>query len=115
MRTIHGPEAIMATREPSVELFYDPAELAPGAPRLHVLRNGDTWELQDEEGAILSTHPTQNDAIEAARRRSEVRFSEILVRGSTGRIEWQFDQNPEMLRVTDWFRERRRHHEEAAD
>jgi hypothetical protein len=105
----------MATREPPVELFYDPQDLDPTAPRLYVWRNGATWELQNETGDVLSTHPTQTDAIDAARRRSEARFSEILVRGSSGRMEWQLDQDPELLRISDWFRERRRQHQEAAD
>ena len=106
----------MATREPPVELFYDPADLDPKAPRLYVWRNGNTWELQDEAGAVLSTHPTQDDAIDAALERSRVCFSEILVRGSTGRMEWLVDQNPELLRIIDSLQRRwERNQAEAAD
>jgi hypothetical protein len=83
----------MATREPPVELFYDPADLDPNAPRLRVVRNGVGWELRDEAGVLLSTHPTQADAIDAALERSAVRFSEILVRGSTGATEWVVGQD----------------------
>ena len=102
-------------REPPEERFYDPADLDPDAPRLYVLRNGDAWELQDEAGDVLSTHPTQRDALDAARCRSARCFSEILVRGSTGRVEWQLDQDPELRRILDGLRARRMRYAEAAD
>ncbi len=105
----------MATCEFPVERFYDPADLDPDAPRLFVRRRGNGWELVDEEGTLLSTHPTQRAAIDAARARSELRFSEILVRGSTGRMEWQLEQDPELRRILDALRRRRERHEEAAD
>lgn len=89
----------MATREPPVELFYDPQELTPGAPRLRIMRNGEGWELLDDEGMLVSRHPTQADAIDAALELSKVRFSEILVRGSTGRAEWVVNQNPRWLKL----------------
>lgn len=84
----------MATREPPVELFYDPEDLDPQAPRLRVSRNGEGWELRDDDEVLLSKHPSQRDAIDAALERSSVRFSEILVRGSTGRAEWLVGQDP---------------------
>jgi hypothetical protein len=91
----------MATREPPVELFYDPADLDPTAPRLRVMRNGVGWELWDADGGVLlGRHPSQADAIEAALERSKVRFSEILVRGSNGRLEWLADQEPASMRLT---------------
>lgn len=82
----------MATHEPSVERLYDPEELRPGAPRLYVWRNDNDWQLLDEEGTVLSIHPSQADAIDAALVRSRVRYTEILVRGSTGRVEWLVHQ-----------------------
>jgi hypothetical protein len=85
---------MMATREAPVERLYLPEDLAPGAPRLHVMRNGAGWELRDDAGLVLSKHPTQGDAVDAALERSRVRFSEILVRGSTGRVEWLVGQDP---------------------
>lgn len=97
----------MATREPPVEFFYDPADLHPAAPRLYVWRNGATWELQDEDGAVLSMHPTQRDALERAHERSAVRFCEILARGSTGRFEWRIDQSPAMRDATEYWRKER--------
>ena len=114
MRTTHVPGAIMATRGPPVELFYDPAELDPHAPRLYVRRNGSGWELRDDSGELLGTHPTQDKAVDAALRRSRARFSEILVRGSTGRAEWVVSQNAEWLKLTraiDRDLARRRHGE----
>jgi hypothetical protein len=81
----------MATREPPVELFYDPDDLHPTAPRLRVTRNSVGWELRDEGGVLLGTHPTQDDAIDAGLERSRLRFSEILARGSNGRIEWRIE------------------------
>lgn len=90
----------MATREPPVELFYSPDDLDPEAPRLRVKRNGEGWELRSDEGSLLSKHPSQEGAIDAALVRSRVRFSEILVRGSTGRAEWAVNQKPELLKLT---------------
>lgn len=107
----------MATHEPIVELFYDPAELTPGAPRLYVRRNGTAWRLLDENGDLLSTHPSQAHAIHAARRRSKKRFSEILFRGATDAAEWRLDQDPEIAPIMDRLRGRhlRRGGGEAAD
>jgi hypothetical protein len=92
-RMIHPGEDTMATHAPPVERFYDPADLDPSAPRLRVMRNGAGWELQDDGGMLLSAHPSQGDAIDAALERSKVRFSEILVRNSTGRTEWRVAQD----------------------
>jgi hypothetical protein len=83
----------MAKREPAVELFYDPEELDADAPRLRVTRNGEGWELRGDDGMLLSKHPSQSNAIDAALERSKLRFSEILVRGSTGRAEWVVGQD----------------------
>jgi hypothetical protein len=84
----------MATREPPVERLYLPEDLDPGAPCLHVMRNGSGWEVRDDDGSLLSKHPSQGDAVDAALERSKVRFNEILVRGSTGRVEWLVGQDP---------------------
>lgn len=97
----------MATREPPVELFYDPQELTPGAPRLYVRRNGTSWRLLDENGTLLSAHSSQSEAIGAARRLSKKRFAEILVRGSTDDLEWRLDQDPEIAEIMDRLREKR--------
>jgi hypothetical protein len=90
----------MTTRKPSVERYYDPADLDPAAPRLHVRKNGVGWELRDAEGELLTAHSTQDDAIDAALALSKQRFSEILVRGSTGRAEWVVNQDPKWLKLT---------------
>lgn len=93
----------MGTREPSVELFYDPADLDPAAPRLHVRKNGSAWELRDD-GGLLSAHATQSEAVNAALACSKRRFSEILVRGSTGRAEWVMKQDPRWLALANGWR-----------
>jgi hypothetical protein len=90
-------EAIMATRKPSIELYYDPEDLAPGAPRLRIAKKRGTWELRDEDGVLLSGHPRLPDAIDAALERSEVCFSEILVMAGSGRFEWSVQHNPDWL------------------
>jgi hypothetical protein len=87
----------MATREPPVELYYDPADLDPEAPRLYIGKNGSGWELRDEEGALLSAHAILPEALDAAGERSKVRFSEIIVRGASSSIEWSVSRNPEMV------------------
>lgn len=87
----------MATREPPVELYYEPADLDPEAPRLYIGKNGSGWELRDDGGELLSGHAQLPDAIDAALERSKVRFSEILVRGASSSIEWSVSRNPEMV------------------
>lgn len=89
----------MATREPPVERYYDPADLDPDAPRLYISKNGSGWELRDEDGALLSAHAILPEALDAAGERSTVRFSEIIVRGATGRVEWFVQQNPECVEI----------------
>lgn len=89
----------MATREPPVELYYDPADLDPEAPRLYISKNGSGWELRDGEGALLSGHAILPEALDAAEARSNVRFSEVIVRGASGRVEWSVRQNPECVEI----------------
>lgn len=83
----------MATSEPPLQRLYHPDDPDPRAPRLHVARNGDGWELRDGDGALLGRHPTQRTAVDAALEQSRARFSEILVRGHTGEVEWLVDQD----------------------
>lgn len=115
MRTLYAREETMAMRQPPEERFYDPTDLNPDAPRLYVLRNGDAWELQDEYGDVLSTHPTQRDALDAAHDRSAIRFCEILVRGSNGRVEWCAEQSAAMRDAMEYWRQKRLAQREAAD
>jgi hypothetical protein len=84
----------MAERTPSVELYYDPAEPDPDAPRLHIRENGSRWELRDACGALLSGHAQLPEAIDAALERSSARFSEIIVHGAGGKVEWSVHQSP---------------------
>lgn len=106
----------MATRETPVERFYDPADLVPGAPRLYVRRNGTRWELRDDAGELLSTHATDELAIDAALERSRRSYCEILVRGASGRTEWLIDQDPELLRAVAFLSKRwEARQREAAD
>lgn len=86
----------MATREPSVELFYDPAELDPHAPRLHIRKDDGVWVLRDAAGSVLSSHAKLPDAIDAAEERSRMCFCEILVRGAVTPTEWSVRLNPAM-------------------
>ena len=89
----------MATREPPVELFYDPADLEPDAPRLRIGKRNGYWELRDEKEALLSCHASLPDALDAAVERSNVCFSEILVREATGRQEWSYHHNPDWMEL----------------
>ncbi|HST58568.1 MAG TPA: hypothetical protein VLK84_07770 [Longimicrobium sp.] len=86
----------MATREPPVEMFYDPAELDPDAPRLHIRKDDDVWVLRDADGAQLSSHAKLPEAIDAAEARSKEGFCEILVRGAVTPTEWSVRLNPAM-------------------
>ncbi|HLM66812.1 MAG TPA: hypothetical protein VK358_04750 [Longimicrobium sp.] len=89
----------MATRKPALELYYDPADLHPEAPRLHIRKHDGVWELRDADGALLSRSMLLPDVIDAALERSNVRFSEILVRGAVSPIEWSVHQNPECVEL----------------
>lgn len=89
----------MATREPSVELYYDPADLDPDAPRLHVRTEDGVWELRDADDALLCRSMLLPEVLDAALERSNVRFSEIIVQGAGGGIEWSVHQNPEYVEL----------------
>lgn len=91
----------MAKRKAPPEPLYAPEDLDPNAPRLYISRNGAGWELRSEERALLGVHESQSRAIDAAREISKVRFTEILVEGSTGRYIWQLDQDPEWLAIAE--------------
>lgn len=90
---------MMAKRKPAVELYYDPADLDPEAPRLHIGKHDGTWELRDGDGALLSSHAKLPEAINAAEERSRVCFCEILVRGAVTPIEWSVRLNPAMVEL----------------
>lgn len=105
----------MATRESPVELYYDPADLDPDAPRLHVRKHGDTWELSDADGTLLSSHAKLPEAIDAAEARSRVRFCEILVRGAVTPMEWSVTQNPDMVELARALNGQVQAEREAAD
>lgn len=95
----------MATREPPVELFYDLEELDPDAPRLRIAKDAGRWELRDDQGVLLSVHPLLPEAIDAALARSAACFSEILVRGAGGDMEWSVHHDPdfvELVRAVNW-------------
>jgi hypothetical protein len=92
-------EAIMAKREPAVELYYDAEELDPKAPRLRISKRAGVWELRDAQGALLSSHALLPEAIDAALQRSEVCFSEILVMAATGEFEWSVHHTPEFVEL----------------
>lgn len=89
----------MATREASVELFYDPADLDPEAPRLRIGKRDGRWEVRAGGGTLLSYHLTLPDAIDAAVERSNLCFSEILVREASGRQEWSVHHNQEWMEL----------------
>jgi hypothetical protein len=77
----------------------------PSARQLHVERNGKGWELRSDEGALLGTHPSVDDAIDAALEMSRAEFREILVRGSSGRrFVSAVNQNPRWLAAIEAFR-----------
>ena len=105
----------MATREPPIELYYDPADLDPDAPRLHVSKRGGVWELRDGGGTRLSSHAKLPAAIDAALERSNVRFSEIIVRGANGGIEWSVHHNPECVEIARALNQGDTAEREAAD
>ncbi len=99
LRLIIRSKRLMADREPRVKLYYDARELDPDAPRLRIGKRAGVWEMRDEEGALLSSHARLPDAIDAALKRSEMCFSEILVMATTGRFEWSVRHNPELVEI----------------
>jgi len=109
------PEAIMATRKPTLELFYDPAELDSAAPRLYVRKEAGVWNLYDGEGVLLGRHPRLPGALDAALERSERCFSEILVRTASGKHEWSVRHNPDWEWLARLLNETDAREREAAD
>lgn len=105
----------MATRKPSVELFYDPADLDPAAPRLYIRKDRGTWELRDPAGELLGGYAKLPEAIDAAEELSTSRFHEILVRGAVSPMEWAVSQNPEMVELARALNETVPLEREAAD
>lgn len=99
LRLIRTARWLIPGREPPVELYYDPEKLDPCAPRLRVSKEGGTWELRDGEGVLLSRHASLPEALDAALGRAKVCFSEIIVRGSGGRMEWSVSQNPDFVEL----------------
>ena len=98
-----------------VDLFYDPAELASDAPRLHIRKDGGLWNLRDADGSLLSSHVKLPDAIDAAEERSRVCFCEILVRGAISPIEWSVRLNPGMAELARVLNQPAAVEREAAD
>jgi hypothetical protein len=88
----------MATRRQAPELGYDPADLVPGVPTLYVSLNGRGWELRCD-GVLLSTHPTRDEALDAAYEQCDREFGNILAEGSTGRFVFQMEQDPVLLKL----------------
>jgi hypothetical protein len=105
----------MATRESSIDLYYDPEDLDPHAPRLRIAKKRGVWELRDEQGALLSHHPWLPEAIDAALERSAECCSEILVMAATGRFEWSVKHNPEFLELARAVKREAAAEREAAD
>jgi len=54
---------------------------------LHVLSRNENW-LVKEEGALtaLSVHPTQNEAIEAGRKKARAVHEELIIHTRDGRV-----------------------------
>jgi hypothetical protein len=105
----------MATRKPTLELFYDPAELDSAAPRLYVRKEAGVWNLYDGEGVLLGRHPRLPGALDDALARSSTRFSEILVQAASGRFEWSVHHNPDLEWLSRFLNETDAREREAAD
>ncbi|WP_420124839.1 hypothetical protein [Longimicrobium sp.] len=99
LKLIARSKRLVPGREPPFKLYYDVRELEADAPRLRISKRAGFWELRDGQGALLGSHVRLPDAIDAARCRSEVCFSEILVMGSNGRSEWSVRHNPELVEI----------------
>lgn len=105
----------MAKRASSIDLYYDPEDLDPDAPRLRIAKKRGVWELRDGEGVLLSRHAWLPEAIDAALERSKVCFSEILVLAATGEFEWSVRHNPEFLELARAVNQEAAAEREAAD
>lgn len=87
-----------------VELFYDPADLDPDAPRLRVDKREGKWELRGEDGTLVSTHAYLADALYAAVERSAASSAEILFRDASGRQEFSYRLNPDIVELSRLLR-----------
>lgn len=54
---------------------------------LHVVPHGDEWAVRREgAGRVSSTHDTQREAIDAARRTAQREHTEVVIHRPDGRI-----------------------------
>lgn len=104
----------MPRRKP-LELYYDPADLDPAAPRLHIRKVDGAWELRDDAGVLLARYARLPGALDDALARSATRFSEILVRAASGKFEWSVRHNPDWEWLARFLNETDAREREAAD
>lgn len=104
----------MARRKP-LEFYYDPAELDPDAPRLHIRKHDGVWELRDDADVLLAAYARLPGALDDALARSATQFSEILVRAADGAFEWSVRHNPDWEWLARFMNEVTAGEREAAD
>lgn len=97
LKLIARSKQLVPGRKRPLELYYDPEELNPDAPRLRISKCAGVWELRDDQGALLSSHARLPAAIDDALARSAECYSEILVMAATGRFEWSVQHNSDWL------------------
>lgn len=102
-------------RRKALELYYDPAELDPGAPRLHIRKQDGVWELRDDADVLLAAYPRLPGALDDALARSATPFKEILVRAANGRFEWSVRHNPDLEWLARFMNDVTAGEREAAD
>ncbi|HYR09036.1 MAG TPA: hypothetical protein VEQ60_14740 [Longimicrobium sp.] len=115
LRLIERSKRLVPGRERPIDLYYDPDELDPDAPRLRISKCAGVWELRGPQGALLSSHARLPAAIDDALARSAECFSEILVMAATGRFEWSVKHNPEFVELARVVNRPEEFEREAAD
>jgi uncharacterized protein YdaT len=62
----------------------------------HVVKHGDGWAVRKEHSdRVSSTHPTQRDAIESAKKGAQRDRGEVVIHGRDGKIRDKDSYGPD--------------------
>lgn len=96
------------------QLTFDPGDVDHGAPKLHIRREADEWEVRSAAG-VLSTHPTQEEALAAARSRVPECGAEVFFESRSGRFLHRVARSPAELRFLELWQNIYDDHHELPD
>ncbi len=96
------------------QLTFDPDGVDAYAPKLHVRREGDTWEVRSAAG-VLVTHPTQEEALATARSLAGAYGAEVFFESRSGRFLHRVARSPAELRFLELWQNIHDDHDALSD